>query len=36
MLTSKTIELGRVSEETREMGPGLPDNPLSKHGPVTG
>jgi hypothetical protein len=36
MTTRKPVELGSVSEETKEMGPALPDNPLTKHGPITG
>jgi hypothetical protein len=35
MTTIKQIELGRVSKETREMGPGPQDNPLTKLGPLS-
>jgi hypothetical protein len=36
MITSKPIELGKVSEETKEMGPAPGDHPGSHVGPVTG
>jgi hypothetical protein len=35
MTTSKPVELGRVSEETKEIGPGPSDGPPSFMGPVT-
>jgi hypothetical protein len=36
MTTNKPVELGRVSEETKEPGPGPIDNPPSLSGPFTG
>lgn len=35
MTTNKPIELGKVSEETKEVGPGPIDNPNSLKGPFT-
>jgi hypothetical protein len=36
MTTSKPIELGKVSEETREIGPGPSDNLVTSFGPMAG
>jgi hypothetical protein len=36
MTTNKPVELGRVSEETKEIGPGPSDNPPGLSGPFTG
>ena len=36
MTTNKPVELGRVSEETKEPGPGLSYGPTSPSGPFTG
>jgi hypothetical protein len=36
MTTNKPVELGRVSEETKEPGPGPSDGPGSLSGPFTG
>jgi hypothetical protein len=36
MTTSKPIELGKVSEETKEALPGEADHPGSQFGPITG
>jgi hypothetical protein len=33
MTTNKPVELGKVSEETKERGPGPLDNPTSIAGP---
>jgi hypothetical protein len=33
MTTNTPIELGRVSEETKEVGPGPEDNPITRKGP---
>jgi len=35
MTTNKPIELGRVSEETKEVGPISEDNPGTHMGPFT-
>jgi hypothetical protein len=35
MTSSKPIELGKVSEETKEMGPLIDDHPGSPNGPIT-
>jgi hypothetical protein len=35
MTTNKPIELGRVSEETKETGPLTDDHPMSSKGPFT-
>jgi hypothetical protein len=34
MTTSKPIELGRASTETKDWGPFLPDNPVELHGDI--
>jgi hypothetical protein len=36
MTTSKPIELGKVSEETKEGAPGPGDHPGTHFGPITG
>jgi hypothetical protein len=36
MTTNKPVELGKVSEETKEIGPGPADNPVNGLGPFTG
>jgi hypothetical protein len=33
MTTNQPVELGKVSEETKEVGPGPIDNPKNLHGP---
>jgi len=35
MTTSKPVELGTVSEETKERGPGPSDFPGNPQGPLT-
>ena len=35
MTTNKPVELGKVSEETKEIGPWEVDNPNSLFGPFT-
>jgi hypothetical protein len=33
MTTNKPVELGKVSEETKHVGPGPSDNPITSVGP---
>jgi hypothetical protein len=35
MTTNKPVELGKVTEQTKDFGPGVIDNPMSLFGPFT-